>query len=226
LSSAVLDLSCLQKKSVISAVINKYIRDSGLEFYLDDVSAVKSSRITNIIETVKKCSSKKMIVFSSFRSFINLMKEFMVQENIPIYVIESYDNMNKRTQVTNAFEHCTEGVLLTTYQVGAEGLNLQFCDTVLLSDFWWNCAVSQQAIARINRFGQKANQINVYFFTSNTAIENAILKKQETKKNIINSLMDGTVMDQKVAKMKIKDILKIITTEENTTKVRDVYFNS
>jgi SNF2 family DNA or RNA helicase len=75
----------------------------------------------------------------------------------------------------------TNGILLLTYQVGANGLNLQCSNTVLLLDFWWNTGKINQAIARVLRYGQEAKKINIYYFTSNTGIEKILFDKQQAK---------------------------------------------
>ena len=54
--------------------------------------------------------------------------------------------------------------------------------TAMLIDFYWNSAKTKQAIARIYRYGQTANLVNIYMFISNTGIEKIIMKKQKLNK--------------------------------------------
>ena len=70
--------------------------------------------------------------------------------------------LNKLTART--LKKSKNGILLLTFGIGANGLNLQCADTVLIADFWWNADKTRQAIARILRYGQEATCINIYYY--------------------------------------------------------------
>ena len=113
-------------------------------------------------------------------------------------------------------------ILLLTYELGCEGLNLQVSNTVLLLDFYWNDAQTQQAIARVLRYGQKADVVNIYMFTSNTAIEGSVFEKHDLKLIILEELSKGAAKTQ-LKKMKIVDIIKIIETEDNLNALKKIH---
>ena len=54
------------------------------------------------------------------------------------------------------FKEDAEVQVLLSSEVGAEGLDLQFCDAIVNYDLPWNPMVVEQRIGRIDRFGQKA----------------------------------------------------------------------
>ena len=129
----------------------------------------------------------------------------------------------KRQKLLKDFENSNNGILLVTYQLGAEGLNLQFASTVLLVDFWWNAAKTQQAIGRIFRFGQISKEINIYFFTSNTGIEKILFNKQKAKLNILNELKTGSIKT-KIPTVKMDDIIRLIELEDNKKLLKDIKY--
>ena len=123
----------------------------------------------------------------------------------------------------SCFKKSKRGILLLTYQLGAEGLNLQFASTVLIVDFWWNASKEQQAIGRIFRYGQISDKINVYFFTANTGIENILFKKQHSKLQVLNELKTGKV-ETKIPTIKMDEIIKLISLSDNEDSLKEVKY--
>ena len=109
-------------------------------------------------------------------------------------------------------------ILLLTYEIGSEGLNLQISNTILLVDFFWNDGKTKQAIARILRYGQLSPVVNIYLFTSNTAIEKAMFEKHDLKLTILKELSEGT-SKTKLKTMNVNEIIKIVNTEENINAI-------
>ena len=130
--------------------------------------------------------------------------------------------IKQRGDVIKEFEKSNDTVLFLSYDLGAEGLNLQCSHTVLIVDFWWNTSKTKQAIARVLRFGQQSKVVNIYFFTSNTGIEKALFEKQIDKEIITKELETGPIQSS-VRKLKIDDLLKIIDKHENFNSVEKTY---
>lgn len=118
-----------------------------------------------------------------------------------------------REKTLNDFKNSTNGVLLLTYNIGSEGLNLQFCQTILLTDLFWNSSKTDQAIARILRPGQIAEEIFIYYFISNTAMEKTMIKKNKDKVDILNELKNGKMVTR-LKKINTAEIIKILENED------------
>ena len=71
-------------------------------------------------------------------------------------------------------------VLLTT-EVGSEGLDFQFCDTIFNYDLPWNPMRVEQRIGRIDRYGQTREQVRIYSFFLADTIEERILERLYTR---------------------------------------------
>jgi hypothetical protein len=79
-------------------------------------------------------------------------------------------------------------VLLISYKIGSEGLNLTEATNVILLDVWWSHSTSEQAIARVLRMGQ-VKTVNIYsLYVPNDkefkSIDAAILEICQKKKTI------------------------------------------
>ena len=66
--------------------------------------------------------------------------------------------------------------VLLTIQVGGEGIDLQFCNTLVNYDLPWNPMVVEQRIGRLDRLGQGAATIRIVNFKTHNTIEKRILE--------------------------------------------------
>uniref|UniRef100_A0A6C0ADV5 Helicase n=1 Tax=viral metagenome TaxID=1070528 RepID=A0A6C0ADV5_9ZZZZ len=212
ISSFFVDLANSEnKKDYTETLINKLYETKIIE-YLEDKKNLKSSRMVKIIEDVEK--HKKIIIFTSYRTSLDLLKYCLEKEKKYVLTISGDMQIKKRDKILKKFENSEEVILLLTYKIGAEGLNLQSADTVMLVDPEWSFDTMKQAISRILRKGQEHKEIFVYYYISNTAIEEAIFKKQKDKKKGIKELSVG-VLKSKVSRMQIKDIIRILEDNRN-----------
>lgn len=121
-------------------------------------------------------------------------------------------SVKKREKVIEEYSKSNAGLLLMTYTIGCEGLNLQSASVVIIMDVWWNEAKSRQAIARVYRYGQKQD-ISVYIFISNTYIEHCMFEKHNSKANIANEILHGEITT-KVKNISLQKIVDLLSQEE------------
>jgi SNF2 family DNA or RNA helicase len=159
-------------------------------------------------------------VFSSFQTCLAVFKQYLPKKR-PIFELKGHQSIAARGKTIDDFSASNAGILLLSYDLGANGLNLQAASTVLILDFWWNLARTNQAVARVLRYGQKAQCVNIYYYTSNTGVESIIFKKQHAKLLITGELLDGP-MNTKIPMIKMNDILRLIQVEENADLLKKV----
>lgn len=220
IASATIDMADLQSKSFLSKTLMGQFQKLNLVEYLEDPANVMSTRIKSILNVVNKNKTNRIVLFSSFKSCLNLIQTFMPIDRT-ILTIESWMSIKVRENVISQFRETENAILLLTYGIGAEGLNLQCSNTVLLTDFYWNTGKTDQAVARVLRYGQEAREVNVYFFTSNTGIEKALFEKHFEKITVINEIQHGNIVS-KIQNFKINEILKIITNEETNESLKKI----
>ena len=203
-------------------VVKKLNEDIGSSFkdYVKDISNEKSNRITKVIETLSQHSDEKVIVFSCFRVTQDLLNKYI--KNRPILSLESHMSIEKRFDIIENFKNSSNAILFLTYSIGAEGLNLQCSHTILLVDFWWSCGRSNQAIARILRYGQESPVVNIYFFTANTGIEQGLFFKHEDKLSVLDELLVGP-KKSRIRSLKTEEIIKLlINSDENKMLLKKI----
>jgi SNF2 family DNA or RNA helicase len=82
-------------------------------------------------------------------------------------------------------------VFLISLKAGGVGLNLTAADYVFILDPWWNPAAEAQAIDRAHRIGQTRSVIAYRLLTRGT-IEERVAELQETKRDLVSTLMGET----------------------------------
>ena len=216
IASAAADIADYENKSELSRILMIQINQCGLNSWLNNPQSACSTRIRKILQVVEMHPNEPIVIFSCFRSCLNMIKHYLDGYNL--FEIISKMSIEQRKASIDNFSQASSGILLLTYQIGSEGLNLQCSATALLTDFWWNAGKTQQSIARLVRFGQKALKITIYMFTSNTGIEKALFEKQKIKSLMLEELKTGST-DRKVPKMKMDEIVKIITEDVTVNEI-------
>lgn len=184
---------------------------------LNKNSFYTSTRIKNCVDILIKHDNEVSIVYSNFIMCLNHLKDKYeeIYGNKNTYIITSEMTIKKREHTLNIFNKCEMGVLFLTYNMGAEGLNLQHAKNVIQLDMYWNRCKEDQAVTRVFRNGQLSPDVNQYILISNTTLEKNILNKQYDKLSLIKQLKTGNIKNFDVTKMKIKDIVFILKNETN-----------
>lgn len=145
----------------------------------------KFDSILKIIEEKQKLDNNKIILFSSFRHTLNYVEKKLRGLNYRVAQINGSIKDDDRRDLRERFELDKNDpealdILLFT-EVGSEGLDYQFCDTMINYDLPWNPMRIEQRIGRIDRRGQKSEAVNIYnIITADTVdadIYNRCLKR-------------------------------------------------
>ncbi len=97
----------------------------------------------------------------------------------------------QRKQAVEAFQSGDGDVFLISLKAGGTGLNLTAADYVIHMDPWWNPAVEDQATDRAHRIGQH-RPVHVYRLITKGTIEEKIVDLHNTKRDLADSLLEGT----------------------------------
>ena len=215
------DVADFSERSELSTILASNFRSLGLDSWLNDESNIVSSRFKAMISKIETHKDDHILIFSCFRSSITLMQHLLDERGYNTYTISATMSSIKRRDVIEEFQKSEKGILLLPYSIGAEGLNLQRANVVMLMDLWWNSAKIQQAIGRSFRPGQLSPRIFVYIFISNTGMENELIRKNDLKSEIIRELQTGRTK-LKIPKLTVKQIINIISSDENGEYLRNV----
>ncbi len=139
-----------------------YANDSDTYNYEGLVDS-KYDALMRIIHENQTKGNGKVIVFAHFHSTINYLAARFAMNKIGYRIISGkmLDRLSRINAVEEFKKDKSVAVLLST-EVGGEGLDMQFCDTIVNYDLPWNPMVVEQRIGRIDRIGQQSKIIHIY----------------------------------------------------------------
>ena len=151
-----------------------------------------SSKIEHLTDVVKEAVSNghKILLFTSFRTALNIVKDNLTKEGITSYVIDGSVSSKKRQELVDKFNTDDTNIFLIMLKGGGTGLNLTSADIVIHLDLWWNPQAENQATDRAHRIGQK-NTVEVIKLITKGTIEEKILDLQAKKKILSDKLIEN-----------------------------------
>ncbi|MBC7356809.1 MAG: DEAD/DEAH box helicase, partial [Desulfomicrobiaceae bacterium] len=140
--------------------------------------------VTSIID-----DGHKVLVFSQFVQMLHIIRNWLNMVEIPYCYLDG--TSKDRFEQVDRFNNSPEiPIFLISLKAGGTGLNLTSADYVIHYDPWWNPAVEDQATDRTHRIGQ-TRQVFSYKMICENTVEEKILKLQESKKGIADSIIPG-----------------------------------
>ena len=117
-------------------------------------------RKAQAVEEILARFEGKVIVFCEFRATIAALLERLRRGGIAALPFHGGMNQVARSKTIERFRD--EVRVLVSSKAGAEGLNIQFCSTVVNFDLPWNPQQIEQRIGRIQRLGSKHREVYVF----------------------------------------------------------------
>jgi len=157
-------LGLVQRKRQIASSVWGYLNlerdlDKGIDAY-ESYPDAKVEQLLRIIDKVFKNGTKKLVVFAIYRRTLKYLQIRLKKHNIQSLII--HGQLHNRADIINQFKHDPNIHILLSSEVGSEGLDMQFCNSMVNYDLPWNPMVVEQRIGRIDRFGQKSSVVNIY----------------------------------------------------------------
>lgn len=123
----------------------------------------KFEKMYEIIQQKQGEENNRVIIFSSIPSHTGIYKEqFTAKRGIRVGQVDGTVPDDERYALRQRFlkdrddEQAIDVLLFS--EVGCEGLDYQFCDTMINYDLPWNPMRIEQRIGRIDRRGQKSDR--------------------------------------------------------------------
>lgn len=194
-----MDGSSPDKISIINTLM-KLRQLSNHPKMVDQESEIDSGKyiaVTNYLENLVK-AKQKVIIFSSFVTNLNFYTDWCKENKIEYCEITGETPASKREQQVKVFQEKEEPLLFfISLKAGGVGLNITKASYVLFLDPWWNPFAEKQGVGRAHRIGQ-LNKVNVVRFISKNTVEEKIIKLQENKKLLSDSLLEESYINDEI----------------------------
>lgn len=189
--SAVLGL--ITKKKQIASSVFAFLNDEddlyGGHDAFSEYSDGKVDRLVEIIKEVFKNGINKIIVFAEFRKTLHYLQLRLKKRGYNSLIIHGM--IQNRAEIIDEFKNNPNIHILLSSKVGSEGLDMQFCNSMVNYDLPWNPMDIEQRIGRIDRFGQQSEVVNIYSMVVAGSIQEDIYERLLTRIGIFK----GTIGD-------------------------------
>ncbi len=171
-------------------------------------TTLSSSKLNLFAETVGELleGGHKALVFSQFVRHLKIVEEWAQKQGISYQYLDGSTPLPQRDKAIRAFQGGEGDLFLISLKAGGFGLNLTAADYVLHLDPWWNPAVEDQASDRAHRIGQQ-RPVTIYRLVAEDTIEEKIVKLHADKRELADSLLDGTEVS---GKLNAEELLALI----------------
>ena len=164
----------------------------------------KNSKLDVLINIINDSSDQKILVFSQFTKVLEVIGKRLNEENISYSYLDGKTSTKDRVKLVEEFNTNNNKAFLISLKAGGTGLNLTSANIVVHFDPWWNPAVEDQASDRAHRIGQK-NVVNVIKLIAKGTAEERVINLQETKKELIEDVINGNLDNSSTLKNLSKD---------------------
>jgi len=148
-----------------------------------------------------------VLVFSQFTSFLAMAAAALEKAGMGDYLyLDGQTPVTKRQKLVDSFQKGEHKVFLISLKAGGLGLNLTGANYVIHLDPWWNPAIEQQATDRAYRIGQ-SQKVTVYHLISSQTIEEKILRLHATKRNLADSILEGSNANNRITPEELLEML-------------------
>ncbi|NBS40141.1 MAG: DEAD/DEAH box helicase [Betaproteobacteria bacterium] len=170
--------------------LNKLLQISCGAAYTDSGETVTfdiKNRYLVLLEVVQEASNK-VLLFVPFKHTIQVLRERLTEDGVPVEVIDGDVSVANRTRIFDNFQNTDNlKILIIQPQAAAHGVTLTAADTIV----WWGPTPSMeiyaQANARAHRAGQ-TNKVTVVRLVGSNA-ERHIYKLLDSKINVHTQLV-------------------------------------
>ena len=132
-----------------------------------------------------------------------------------------------KTEVLRSFQYDDTIQVLLSSEVGSEGLDMQFCNTLVNYDLPWNPMVVEQRIGRIDRFGQESPKVNINTIVVSESILEDIYERLLARIGIfresigdLEAILDSVMETEDGKKITIQDALKYMERDFYADKLK------
>lgn len=232
-------MGLVQRKRQVASSVWGYLNDeSDLDNNIDAYAECKDAKVEELIKIIKTVfdnGPKKLVVFALFRKTLKYLAIRLKKYGYQVIVI--HGQVDNRAEKLEQFKNNDSVQILLSSEVGSEGLDMQFCNSMVNYDLPWNPMVVEQRIGRIDRFGQKAKVVNIYNLVVDGSIQEEIYMRLLDRIGIFRStigdmeaILDAplggygksTTIQDVYNKMEKDFFTKDLTEEEKNEKIAEV----
>jgi len=188
--------------------LEEHLSHETLDAFGDDVSALvdvantlgdedpKFDSMQAVVMQKQEMTNNKVLVFSTFRHTLKYLDRRLQESGVRVGLVHGGIAEDDRRSLRARFKLPKQDpdaldVLLSS-EVGTEGLDYQFCDTLINYDLPWNPMRIEQRIGRLDRRGQKSETIAIVNMITPGTVDATIYDRCLTRIGVFQAALGGS----------------------------------
>lgn len=149
---------------------------------------IKDNAKMAVVEELVRKTPEKVIIFTEFLGTQSYIRTRLEQAGILTLAFDGHLSASKKEFTKYQFKEFPQYRALVCTESGGEGINLQFCNTMINYDLPWNPMRLEQRIGRIHRLGQERD-VFIYNLSIKDTVEEHLLKLLDEKVKLFHSVI-------------------------------------
>ncbi|RYF60049.1 MAG: helicase [Comamonadaceae bacterium] len=215
-----------------SSELRKEISEVGiLAARLEHQPDPKIEILQRIVGDKQADENNKVLVFSTFRHTLRYLEERSGDWGVRVAVVHGAISDDERHSLRRRFKlprHNPDAIdVMLCSEVGTEGLDYQFCNTLVNYDIPWNPMRIEQRIGRIDRRGQESESVAIINILTAGTIEAEIYNRCLLRVGVFHRALGGSeqILGELTTKLrKIADDLSL-TAADRENRLRQLADN-
>ena len=172
--------------------------------------------------------NSKVIVFSFFKRTLNYLHRELRSSDSDfsnsVWLLHGDIPQAQRPRIVEDFRSAAGFGIMLMSEVGAEGLDFQFCDVLINYDLPWNPMRVEQRIGRIDRYGQTHERIRIFSFVINDTIEDRILQRLYARIGVFEESIGDLepILGEEIAQLERALFSPQLSPREEAEKLEDI----
>ena len=192
----------------------------------------KLSALLRIVEEKQVMVNNKILLFSSFRHTLAYLLRNLQSLGVRTGLVQGDVSDDERRNLRRRFSLDRTNPqaidLLLSSEVGCEGLDYQFCDTLLNYDLPWNPMRIEQRIGRIDRYGQPSETVAIYNLITEGTVDYEVYDRCFDRIGVFRQALGGSeeVLGAITEELQSVAIALELTEDERSERLRQIADNA
>ncbi|MEW6103341.1 MAG: SNF2-related protein [bacterium] len=161
-------------------------RDSIKDILVSIDGLFEISKPKALLEILLKNPNEKKVIFTQFTKTLDYIADMLTRSEIPHFVFRGDMSLSEKEMAIKGFKD--DVPVLVSTEVGGEGRNIQFCNTIINFDLPWNPMKIEQRIGRLHRIGQ-TRDVFIFNLSTKETIEDYIIEILDSKINMFEMVV-------------------------------------
>lgn len=179
---------------------------------------IKENSKIKVIEQIVSRDNEKVIIFTEFLATQQYIMAQLANMGLKSLPFDGSCSPNRKEWIKGLFREHPQIKALVCTETGGEGINLQFCRTLINYDLPWNPMRIEQRIGRIHRLGQTRDVCIFNLYTKDT-VEEHVIRLLAEKINLFQTVVGDLdlileVFNRNSLEQHILETMKMASSEQ------------